>query len=103
MRESAFSFVLLVALVFAVSFPIPAEDDPETPYDESELLPYEVAAPLLGSATRQNATSRPISRTDLVVRLRFLAASGETRVKQSEPTRQHPSKSITILNCLRRC
>jgi hypothetical protein len=33
--------VVLAALVLSWSFAVPVEDDPETPYDESEALPYD--------------------------------------------------------------
>jgi len=33
----------MILLVFAVAFAIPAEDSPETAYDESETQPYECA------------------------------------------------------------
>ena len=38
--------VSLVLLVFAAGFAMPAEDLPETAYDESETLPYERAPQL---------------------------------------------------------
>jgi hypothetical protein len=41
MTQSRSLLVLLVALAFSVSFAVPVADDPETPYDESESLPYE--------------------------------------------------------------
>jgi len=41
MRKPRSVLVLLLLLVFNVSVVVPAEDVPETPYDESEALPYE--------------------------------------------------------------
>lgn len=41
MKDSVFTLFLLVALVLGISFAIPAEDGPDTPYDESEQLPCE--------------------------------------------------------------
>jgi hypothetical protein len=46
MRDSRSILVLLVAFLFGLSFAVPAEDVPDTPYDESEVLPYE-SAPLI--------------------------------------------------------
>jgi len=103
MKESAFTFVLLAALVLGISFAIRAEDNPETPYDESELLPYEASSPLLKIVMRQTAASQTVPKTDLVGFLHRSATRDGTRAEQSEPTRQHASKSITVLNCLRRC
>jgi hypothetical protein len=44
--------VLLLLLVFGVSVVLPAEDVPETPYDESEVLPY-AGTPLFSIALPQ--------------------------------------------------
>ena len=41
MRRPCFILILFVLLSFGVSLAIPAEDMPETAYDESEALPYE--------------------------------------------------------------
>lgn len=49
--------VLLVALVLSVSFAVPAEDAPETPYDESESLPYEMSPPLSGDLVQETAAT----------------------------------------------
>ena len=52
--------VLLVALVLSLSCAVPAEDRPETAYDESEALPYEgtplfsIAVPLAATRTTQS-------------------------------------------------
>ena len=43
------AFVLLATFALSVSFGVPAEDVPETAYDESEALPYE-GAPLFSIA-----------------------------------------------------
>ena len=36
-----FALVLLAAFAIGLSLALPAEDVPETPYDESESMPYE--------------------------------------------------------------
>jgi hypothetical protein len=41
MRVVRFALVLLAAFTLSSSFVIPADDVLETPYDESEALPYE--------------------------------------------------------------
>jgi hypothetical protein len=41
MRKPRFALVLLLFLVLGVSLSVPAEDVPETSYDESETLPCE--------------------------------------------------------------
>jgi hypothetical protein len=45
MRKPRHTFVVFVFLSLCLSVAIPAQDVPETPYDESEALPYE-ASPL---------------------------------------------------------
>ena len=57
MRRPCSALILFVLLGFALSLEVPAEDMPETPYDESETLPYEVT-PLLSNVAPQ-ASSRP--------------------------------------------
>jgi hypothetical protein len=52
MRKPHFALVLFLLLAFGVSFSVPAEDVPETPYDESEALPYE-GTPLFSPAAPQ--------------------------------------------------
>ena len=46
MRKLHFLLVLLVGMVFGLSFAIPAEDLPDTVLDESESMPYEGAHPV---------------------------------------------------------
>jgi len=41
MRRASSILVLSVLLAFGASLAVPVEDIPETPYDESEGLPYE--------------------------------------------------------------
>ena len=43
MTKSHPVLLLFIALVVSLSFAVPVEDVPETPYDESESLPYESA------------------------------------------------------------
>lgn len=44
MRRPESILVLFVLLAFGASLAVPAEDIPETPYDESESVPYEVTS-----------------------------------------------------------
>jgi hypothetical protein len=72
MPQSRSVLVLLVALVLSVSFAVPAEDVPETAYDESESLPCEstpavsIAAPkTVGEAPAVRAGPSQLLRTSL--------------------------------------
>lgn len=92
MRNLRSFLVLLVVVVFGVSLAFPAEDLPETPYDESETLPFESTpvyqAPLSG-AIRQASAASIVSGTRAV-------PGGEIR----SPDRV---ASLTILDHVFRC
>lgn len=64
--------VLFVALALSASFAIPAEDVPETAYDESETLPAE-SAPTLANAGPDTAASAHVAQAQ--GRLRLAAES----------------------------
>ena len=63
MRRPSSILVLFVLLAFGASVAVPAEDVPETAYDESEGLPYEgtpgfsIARPLAATRTTQSEIS----------------------------------------------
>ena len=59
MTRSRSVLVLLVALALSVSFVVPAEDDPETSYDESESLPYE-SSPAVSVVEPEAAAPAPV-------------------------------------------
>jgi hypothetical protein len=61
MTRSRSALVLLVALVLSVSFAVPAEDVPETAYDESESLPCE-STPVVSVATPETVEEAPAVR-----------------------------------------
>jgi hypothetical protein len=60
------TLVLFVALILSVSFAVPAENVPETAYDESESLPCESApvvsltAPEISAKAVEPRASRPL-------------------------------------------
>jgi hypothetical protein len=103
MKELRSLLVLAVALLFGVSFALPAEDIPETPYDESETLPYEVTP--LFSIVLQEPARAPRSVLTLVFPLHFSAPlrCGQSLVEQSERTPHPISASVTILDHSFRC
>jgi len=56
MRNPRSALVLLFLLLgFGVSLTVLAEDIPETRYDESEALPYEVTPPFSGDLVQESA------------------------------------------------
>jgi hypothetical protein len=54
MRRPCSVLILFVLLGFGVSLGVPAEDVPETAYDESEALPYEMTPPLSGDLAQES-------------------------------------------------
>ena len=68
MRVLRFALVLFATFALSVSFAAPAEDLPETAYDESESLPYEMTPPLSGDLVQESAPTLqvvPIAPSDL--------------------------------------
>ena len=57
--------VVLVTLTLCLSFAVPAEDDPETPYDESESLSYE-SSPAISVAEPEAAAPPPVGQPRVV-------------------------------------
>jgi hypothetical protein len=60
MRRPRWILILCVLLGFGSSLAVPAEDVPETRYDESEGLPYE-GTPLFSVTVPQNSVPAPPS------------------------------------------
>ena len=58
MRRPCSVLILCVLLGFGVSLAVPAEDVPETPYDESETLPCE-GTPLFSIAAPEAVAAAP--------------------------------------------
>ena len=59
MRRSRSVLVLIIVAVFGMSFAVPVEDDPETPYDESQSLPYE-SSPAVSVVEPEAAAPAPV-------------------------------------------
>ena len=55
MRVLRSALVVLATFALSVSFAVSAEDLPETSYDESESLPYEMTPPLSGDLVQESA------------------------------------------------
>jgi hypothetical protein len=49
--------VVLATLTLCLSSAVPMEDDPETAYDESESLPYEMTPLLSGNIVQESASA----------------------------------------------
>ncbi len=104
MREPRSVLVLLLLLVFGVSVVVPAEDVPETPYDESEQLPYE-GTPLFSMAIPE-ASARMITAAELIggspLGATSLTKRGQRR-RENNAWSRCVTNSLTTLNHSLRC
>jgi len=103
MRKSRSAFALLLLLGLGISLAVPAEDVPETAYDESEALPYE-CTPLF-SIVAQQASDRT-TKAELRSGPLFCCNSSTKRGQRprEDSTRSHGVPvSLTILNHFLRC
>jgi hypothetical protein len=95
--------VMLAAFALSLSFVVPANDPPETPYDESEALPYE-STPLF-SITLQESAGVLQSALTLAFPLHShpRARRDETVTEQLVRTPHPICGSVTILDHSLRC
>jgi len=103
MRRLHSVLVVLAALALSLSFAVPAEDVPETPYDESEALPYESTPPF--SIMLHESARALQSALTLAFQLHFhpTARGDEILAEQSVRTPRPVSGSVTILDHSLRC
>jgi len=95
--------VLLVGLVLSVSFAAPAEDVPETAYDESESLPCE-STPVISIAAPKAVGEAPAVRAG--VSQLFRTSLKKLEVRRSDRWAELPctiSHSLIILDHSFRC
>ena len=103
MRRPCSILVLCVLLGFGVSLAVPAEDLPETAYDESEALPYE-GTPVFSFVVPQ--ASARIAKAELSCDslLRFNSLTKRCQRRRENNAGWHRvSDSLTILNHSLRC
>ena len=102
MRKPWSVLIIFVLLAFGVSLAVPAEDVPETAYDESEALPFE-GVPLFSIALRQVAarTQVPVSsgHLKLVTPSPFTLA----HVRDTSADRSVDQRALLALLCNLRC
>jgi len=102
MRVLRSALVVLATFALSLSFAVPAEDLPETAYDESESLPYEMTPPLSGDLVQESASSLqvvPIAPRDL-----FSAPKQALgRVECRELAARHICDWLVILDHTLRC
>ena len=103
MRRRSPILILFVLLGLSVFLNVPAEDVPETPYDESEEMPYE-GAPLFDSVLPQLAaqTDRTVPRS-LDPRLDSLPLLAPERVRGSDAKPPADTRMSLALLCTLLC
>jgi hypothetical protein len=95
------SAVVLLAFILAVSFTVPAQDVPETAYEESESLPFENSADV-SIVVSEDCTQPITTRHDVVSVGRGLCkCNGQRHRMAGEP--HSISTSRIILDCSLRC
>lgn len=103
MRSLHCVLVLLAAMVFGGSFVLLPEDLPETPYDESETLPYD-DTPVLSSVLLDLAKSNEfMASMNTSLGLDLEAIHGRIRVECGKAAVDPNVDSLTILDHCLRC
>jgi len=93
MRKPRSALLFFVLLVLGLSIAVPAEDLPETAYDESEGLPYE-GAPII-SDVMPSATASPTQATPSDVRPQ-LATPFRVGGRRNDDTDAHRSTEARV-------
>jgi hypothetical protein len=97
------AFIVIVALVLGASFAIPAEDVPETAYDESESLPCE-RTPVFSITVSESVAEAPAAQIcRFRIRCNSLRGSGAKRLERRTGWAYPICGSLTILDHSFRC
>ena len=103
MRRRCSILVLFVLLVFGASVVVPAEDVPETAYDESEALPYE-SVPLFSIAAAPVTTrSAQAVRGFLDHKLGAPSLFTPAHVRDTAAHRAAGARVLSVLLCTLLC
>jgi len=101
MRGPRSVLVLLLLLMFGVCLVVPAENVPETPYDESDALPYESTALFLVVAPQ---ASGRITKAELSCAFRFVSSANRCKRRcEGSPQSRCVPDSVIVLDHAFRC
>jgi hypothetical protein len=104
MKVCAPTLLLLAVSLFGLSLPIPAEDDPNTSYDESEQLPYEGAPLVFSEALRQTGAELQVpTKSQSLFQLGFPTRRDKVSPMRRDSSAGPLSESLTILDHSLRC
>ena len=103
MRKPRSALVFFVLLIFSLALAVPAEDAPETTYDESESLPYEGTTSISTniSVTAELAGQEPLTYSGFGLGVRPLPSSA--RILTPEANRYTDARVSSALLCTLRC
>lgn len=103
MRRASSILVLFVLLAFGLSLAVPAEDVPETGYDESEEAPYE-NTPLI-SIVLLRLSAPPIEVLPSSLRLKIGAPSlfAPAHIRDADVHRTAGARALSALLCILLC
>jgi hypothetical protein len=101
MKRPCSIFVLFVLLAFGVSLAVPAEDVPETAYDESEALPFE-GTPLLSTIAPETVTAAVVTCAS-PPRFGFSGNRCQRRLDYQQGFSDLTSDSLAMVNQSLRC
>jgi hypothetical protein len=103
MRRPCFILILFVLLGFGLSLPVPAEDVPETAYDESEPLPYESTPPVSIVVRLGAARTTHVVPNSLHHKLVAPAPFPSARVRDTDAKRSANARVSLALLCTLLC
>jgi len=103
MSRSRSVLVLFLVLIFGLSFTVPAEDIPETPYDESETLPFESTPGFSNVVQESGQTLHSVLTLAFPVHFHPTAVRDEILAEQSPWITHRICDSLVILDRSLRC
>jgi len=103
MRGPCSILVLFVLLAFGASLAVPAEDIPETPYDESESVPYQGTplSSIVALPVASRTTQAPLRSLDL--KLGAPSPFPSARVRDTDAHRSADARISLALFCTLLC
>ena len=103
MRRPCFILILFVLLGFGLSLAVPAEDVPETAYDESEALPYESTPPVSILVPMGAARTIQVVPSSLHLKLVAPFPFSSARARDTDANRSANARVSVALLCILLC
>jgi hypothetical protein len=103
MREPRVVLILLVIMSFGLSLMVPAEDVPETPYDESEALPYESTPAFSIVVPHAVVSETRRARSALYLGSSPVSSSTNVRINGKDAAGSPQGRDALALLCTLRC